>query len=81
MDLWDHILNDGYDEIVYIPMSSSLSGSCHNAAQGKSAREIKEYLETVAYQSSIYLTVSSLKYLKKVVASLLQPQLSLISFT
>ena len=99
MDLWDQILNDGYDEIVYIPMSSGLSGSCHNAAQlaldydskvwvvnnhrisvtlmesvydakalanqGKSAKEIKEYLETVAYQSSIYLTVSSLKYLKK----------------
>ena len=31
--LWDDILNDGFDELVYIPMSSGLSGSCHNAAQ------------------------------------------------
>lgn len=99
MDLWDEILNDGFDELVYIPMSSGLSGSCHNAAQlaldydskvwvvdnhrisvtlkesvldakaladqGQSAKEIKEYLETTAYQSSIYVTVNSLKYLKK----------------
>lgn len=99
MAIWDNIFNDGYDEIVYIPMSSGLSGSCHNAAQlaldydskvcvvdnhrisvtlmesvfdakaladkGQSAREIKEYLETTAYQSSIYVTVNSLKYLKK----------------
>ena len=28
MDLWDHILADGYDELVYIPMSSGLSNSC-----------------------------------------------------
>lgn len=99
MNMWDSILNDGYDEIVYIPMSSGLSGSCHNAAQlaldydskvwvadnhrisvtlresvfdakaladkGQSAGEIKAYLEASAYQSSIYVTVSSLKYLKK----------------
>lgn len=31
MEFWDGILKDGYDEIVYIPMSSGLSGSCHNA--------------------------------------------------
>lgn len=31
MAMWNRILNDGYDEIVYIPMSSGLSGSCHNA--------------------------------------------------
>lgn len=99
MDMWDSILNDGYDEIVYIPMSSGLSGSCHNAVQlaldydsrvyvvdnhrisvtlmesvfdakaladqGKSAAEIKETLEAAAYQASIYITVSSLKYLEK----------------
>lgn len=29
--LWDSILADGYDEIVYIPMSSGLSGSCATA--------------------------------------------------
>lgn len=32
-ELWDSVFGDGYDEIVYIPMSSSLSGSCQNAAQ------------------------------------------------
>lgn len=99
MDLWNDILNDGFYEIVYIPMSSGLSGSCHTAAQlaldydskvwvvdnhrisvtlkesvldakdladqGQSAKEIKEYLEAAAYQSSIYVTVNSSKYLKK----------------
>ena len=97
--LWDDILNDGFDELVYIPMSSGLSGSCHNATQlaldydskvwvvdnhrisvtlkesvldakaladqGQFAKEIKDYLETTAYHSSIYVTVNSLKYLKK----------------
>ena len=99
MAMWDAIFDDGYDEILYIPMSSSLSGSCHNAIQlaleydskvivvdnhrisvtlmesvfdakalagkGLSAREIKAYLEEQAYQASIYITVDSLKYLKK----------------
>jgi len=32
-ELWDGILQDGYDEIVYIPMSSGLSNSCHTAIQ------------------------------------------------
>lgn len=32
-ELWDGILRDGYDEIVYIPMSSGLSNSCCNAVQ------------------------------------------------
>lgn len=32
MELWDGILANGYDEIVYIPMSSGLSGSCQSAA-------------------------------------------------
>ena len=31
MDLWDQILADGYDELVYIPMSSGLSNSCASA--------------------------------------------------
>lgn len=99
MALWDSILNEGYDELVYIPMSSGLSGSCHNAAQlaldyaskvwvvdnhrisvtlmesvfdaksladrGRTGREIKETLEDNAYQASIYITVNSLKYLKR----------------
>ncbi len=32
-DLWDSVFEDGYDELVYIPMSSGLSSSCQNAAQ------------------------------------------------
>lgn len=31
MDFWNGILDAGYDEIVYIPMSSGLSGSCDSA--------------------------------------------------
>ena len=31
MDLWDKILSEGYDELVYIPMSSGLSKSCASA--------------------------------------------------
>lgn len=30
MQLWDEVLKD-YDEIVHIPMSSGLSGSCQSA--------------------------------------------------
>lgn len=33
MDLWDRILAEGYDQIVYIPMSSGLSGTCQSARQ------------------------------------------------
>lgn len=29
--LWDHVLDLGYDELVYIPMSSGLSSSCATA--------------------------------------------------
>lgn len=39
LEFWDGIFDDGYDEIVYIPMSSGLSNSCGNAAQlAKSCR-------------------------------------------
>ena len=31
MKLWDSVLEQGYDSIVHIPMSSSLSGSCQTA--------------------------------------------------
>lgn len=99
MDLWDQILADGYDELVYIPMSSGLSNSCAAAAgysldyegkvevidnhrisvtmyesvlhaiemaqNGASAKEIKTALEADAYNSSIYVTVNTLEYLKK----------------
>lgn len=33
MDFWDGILQEGHDEIIFIPMSSGLSGSCHSAIQ------------------------------------------------
>lgn len=32
-EMWDLIFSKGYDEIVYIPMSSGLSNSCHTAIQ------------------------------------------------
>ena len=98
MKLWEEILKE-YDEIVHIPMSSGLSGSCQTAmmladdydgkvqvvnnqrvsitqiasiadaqkliAAGKTAAEVKEVLEKEALQSSIYVTVTTLKYLKK----------------
>lgn len=99
MKLWDSVLEQGYDSIVHIPMSSSLSGSCQTAimladeydgkvtvvdnhrisvtqkeaaltaarmaTDGSSAKEIREYLETTAYQANIYITVESLKYLQR----------------
>ena len=30
-DMWDQILDEGFDELVYIPMSSALSSSCSSA--------------------------------------------------
>lgn len=33
LTLWENILNHGYDELVYIPMSSGLSGSFNTACQ------------------------------------------------
>ena len=31
MDIWNQILKSGYDQVVYIPMSSGLSNSCETA--------------------------------------------------
>ena len=96
--IWDEALKE-YDEIVYIPMSSGLSGSYQTAAMlaedyegkvyvvnnqrisvtqrqsvldalrlieaGKSAKEIKDILEEDRFNSSIYLMVDTLVYLKK----------------
>jgi len=98
MDLWESLLKE-YDEIVHIPMSSGLSGSCQTAMMlsddydgkvqvvdnqrisvtlrqsvleakalaeaGKSAAEIKEILENDKFNSSIYIMVDTLEYLKK----------------
>ncbi|MBE5937927.1 MAG: DegV family protein [Lachnospiraceae bacterium] len=100
LDLWDKIFNeDGYDEIVFIPMSSGLSGACETAMmlaeeydgrvqvvnnqrisvtqrqsildalelvkRGMNACEIKVFLEDTKMDSSIFIMVDTLKYLKK----------------
>lgn len=98
MKLWNELLKE-YDEIVHIPMSSGLSGSCQSAlmlaqdydgkvqvvnnqrisvtqrqsaldakllaARGKSAEEIKDILEAEKFNSSIYIMLDTLYYLKK----------------
>ncbi|MCI8852599.1 MAG: DegV family protein [Lachnospiraceae bacterium] len=98
LELWEGALKE-YEEVVHIPMSSGLSGSCETAIalaqdfdgrvqvvnnqrisitqrrsvidaialadQGKSAVEIREQLEAERLESSIYITLTTLKYLKK----------------
>lgn len=98
MNLWKEMLKE-YDEIVYIPMSSGLSGSCQSAimlseefdgkvhvvnnqrisvtqrqsaldarllaGRGMSAAEIKDFLEKDKFNSSIYIMLDTLYYLKK----------------
>ena len=97
-ELWDELLKT-HDEIVHIPMSSGLSGSCNAAAAmaqeydgkvhvvdnrrisvtqkqsvidakaladaGWEGAKIKQYLEETASDSTIYITLSTLYYLKK----------------
>lgn len=97
-DRFDELLKE-YDEVVFIPMSSGLSGTCQTASmiaegydgkicvvnnqrisvtqrqsvmdakmlaeKGCGAVEIKEILEREKMQSSIYITLETLKYLKK----------------
>ena len=98
MNKWDELLKE-YDEIVHIPMSSGLSGSCQSALMlaedyegkvqvvnnqrisvtqrqsvldaieltkaGRSAKEIKDFLEDDKFNSSIYIMLDTLYYLKK----------------
>lgn len=98
MKLWDELLED-HDEIVHIPMSSGLSGSCQSALmlaadydgrvqvvnnqrisvtqrqsaldalqlaqRGMDAAGIKQFLEADKYNSSIYIMLDTLYYLKK----------------
>ncbi|MDE6921386.1 MAG: DegV family EDD domain-containing protein, partial [Lachnospiraceae bacterium] len=95
--LWDSLLEDN-DEIVHIPMSSGLSGSCQTAVmlaqdydgrvhvvnnqrisvtqkqsvfdalelvkEGKSGGEIRDMLEADKFNSSIYIMIDTLYYLK-----------------
>ena len=97
-DTWDDLLQE-YDEIVHIPMSSGLSGSCETAMmlaqdydnrvfvvnnqrisvtqrqsvldamelakRGYGAEQIKEILEREKMESSMYIMVDTLYYLKK----------------
>ena len=94
-DKFDELLKE-YDELVFIPMSSGLSGTCQTAtviadgkvqvvnnqrisvtmrqsvldakmlaAKGYNAATIKEILEREKMESSIYITLETLKYLKK----------------
>ena len=100
MELWDKVLAE-YDQLVHIPMSSGLSGSCQTAtmlameeqyegkvfvvdnqrisvtlaqsvkdaqmlaAQGADGAYIKKRLEETKMDSAIFITVDTLKYLKK----------------
>lgn len=98
LHLWDGLLKE-YDEIVHIPMSSGLSGSCQSAmmlaqdydgrvqvvnnqrisvtqrqsaldakllvSRGMNAAEIKDFLEADKFNSSIYIMLDTLYYLKK----------------
>lgn len=98
MNKWDELLKE-HDEIVHIPMSSGLSGSCQSALMlaedyegkvqvvnnqrisvtqrqsvldaveltktGRNAKEIKEFLEADKFNSSIYIMLDTLYYLKK----------------
>lgn len=98
MKIWDEALEEA-DEVVYIPMSSGLSSSCHTALmladdyegkvqvvdnqrisvtqrqsvldalelakRGLTAAQIKEELERAKFESSIYIMLDTLKYLKK----------------
>jgi DegV family protein with EDD domain len=98
MKLWDTLLKE-CDEIVHIPMSSGLSGSCQSAmilaeeyegkvqvvnnqrisvtqrqscldakllaGKGMNARQIREFLEADKFNSSIYIMLDTLYYLKK----------------
>ena len=50
---------------ISITMRESVMDAVKLRAQGKSAVEIKEYLEATAPDSSIYIVVDTMKYLKK----------------
>ena len=61
---------DGKVEVVNnqrisVPMIHAIWDALRLASEGKSAKGIREILEAEALQSSIYITVATLKYLKK----------------
>ena len=62
LELWDSILRDGFEEIVYIPMSSGLSGSCQNAMQFASEYDgrvqvVDNHRISVTQRESVYSAV------------------------
>lgn len=100
-EYWREALKD-HDEVIYIPMSSGLSETCHTlqhfaeseeefkgkvhvvdnqrisitqrqsvmdglkmVKEGKTAKEIYDFLMETKMQASIYIMVDTLKYLKK----------------
>lgn len=50
---------------VSITMKSSVVDALNMAKDGKSAKQIKQFLEEIALESSIYLVVDTLKFLKQ----------------
>lgn len=50
---------------ISVTQRQSVLDACQLAASGKTAVEIKQYLEQEKFESSIYLMVETLKYLKK----------------
>lgn len=59
MEFWDRILEDGYDEIVYIPMSDGLSGSCQSAIRlsadyGEKVRVVNNHRISVTQRESVF---------------------------
>lgn len=50
---------------VSVTLKAAILNALVMADEGKSASEIKQYLETDTFNSSIYITVTTLKYLKR----------------
>ncbi|MEA5084718.1 MAG: DegV family protein [Lachnospiraceae bacterium] len=50
---------------ISVTQKQSVFDALHMAQNGKSAMEIKEYLEKTKFDSSIYITLETLKYLKR----------------
>ena len=67
--LWDRVLAEGWDEIVYIPMSvpqkNAVRDAAALAAAGLPAAEIRRRLEEAGVDSLIYIGVDTLEYLKR----------------
>ena len=62
---YDGKVQVGDNQRISVTMQQSVMDAKHLAAAGKSAAQIKEILEKEALESSIYLMVDTLKYLKK----------------